>query len=97
MIDIGKGVEREVAEYWLNEGQALLICMVVAGGDVLDATRKIAERGQIWGNRTLRPGRAYRKPACALFDVAGYLTPVSGINAAFARGRKADIAGEAAV
>jgi hypothetical protein len=42
-----------------------LICMVVAGGDVLDATRKIAERGQIWGNRTLRPGRAYRKPACA--------------------------------
>jgi len=27
MVSLGSGAQREVEEYWLNEAQALLICM----------------------------------------------------------------------
>ncbi len=53
MITIGKGGQREVQEYWLNEEQALLICMFARTDRAAEVRREVITVFTAWRKGTL--------------------------------------------
>jgi hypothetical protein len=55
MIEVGKGAQREVAEFWLNEAQALLLCTKSDTAKAADVTEEIIKVFVAWRHGELGP------------------------------------------
>lgn len=61
MVEIGSGAVREVQEYWLNEEQAILICMFARTSEAAAVRREIIQVFMAWRRGSL-PTRLPRLP-----------------------------------
>jgi len=55
MIDLGKGAQREVTTYWLNEPQALLLCMFARTPKAAQVRKLLIDTFMEWRRQRLAP------------------------------------------
>lgn len=82
MVEIGSGAKRKVQEYWLNEEQALLVCMFARTPRAAEVRRQVIavymawRRGKADEAARVRPALLPPRPAFPLEEAARRLGPV---------------------
>jgi hypothetical protein len=60
--EVGKGATRAVSEFWLNEAQALLICMFARTATAAEVRRQVVTVFLAWRSGSLPPSPAPARP-----------------------------------
>lgn len=80
MVDIGSGSQREVTTYWLNESQALLLCMFARTPKAAEVRRMLIDAFMQW-RRERMAGHQLTKPSSRLAMLEARVAQLEGVAA----------------